>query len=67
MPIITGANIQRFQLVTWRVAIGLEAKGMTRRGRSVTAIVRDHFKMKKGTSRMAVWQRLNEEIAKYEE
>jgi hypothetical protein len=66
MPTITGPNIQRFQLVTWRAAIGLEAKGMTCRGRPRTAIVRDYFKLPKGTSRDKVLERLNEEIAKYD-
>lgn len=65
--VLTGDAITHFQLLAWRGAVKLEALGMTRHGRSATAIVRDHFKMKKGTPRDKVLERLNEEIAKSEQ
>ena len=44
MTMLTDSDdILRFRLKTLRVAIGLEVKGMTRRGRSATQIVRQEF------------------------
>lgn len=49
MTILTGSNIDRFQLVVWKHAIKLEMLGMHRRGRSCLSIVKDAFGLKKST------------------
>jgi hypothetical protein len=57
--IITGPHIHLFQLLAQRSAIRLEAKGYKRRGRSLTAVLKQHYGLR---TRQQVLQRIEEEI-----
>jgi hypothetical protein len=48
-----------------RSAVKLEAAGMKKRGKSATAIVREHFKLPVGTSREVLVERLNKCIEEF--
>lgn len=63
MTTITGAdNIRRFQLVTQRAAVKLEKLGMTRRGPSLTSMLRKQYGMKRNATHDEVIARLNTDI-----
>jgi hypothetical protein len=44
--IITGSDIEKFQLLALKGALSLELKGMKRRGRSALSIVKERFGFK---------------------
>jgi len=50
--LIENPNREVMSLIVWRRALRLEAAGMRRRGRSVTAIVKEHFGVTRGTDRV---------------
>ena len=50
----TPAQIQLFQLVQLKAMIKLEARGMTRRGRSATVVAKELLGLKKSTKREVV-------------
>jgi len=52
MTTITGKDIAVFRVMTLRNALGLEIKGLTRRGRSVYSIVKDEFGFKGGKQKV---------------
>lgn len=59
MTTLTGLAIARFQLMALRSAVKLEAKGMKRRGKSATMIVRQHFGLPTGTTREVLIEKLD--------
>ena len=53
MTTITGEdNIQMARMITLKHALRLELRGMTRRGRSVYAIIKDEFGLKGSKQRV---------------
>jgi hypothetical protein len=54
MMLTTPAQIQLFQLVQLKAMIKLEARGMTRRGRSATVVAKELLGLKKSTKREVV-------------
>lgn len=52
MTVLVGNQIDLFQLLTWKGALKLEILGMSRHGRSVCSIVKDHFSLPKGTNKV---------------
>jgi hypothetical protein len=50
----TPAQIELFQLVQLKAMIKLEARGMTRRGRSATVVAKELLGLKKSTKREVV-------------
>lgn len=63
MSAIQGDAIVRFQLVAQRSAVRLEKLGMTRRGRSVTAMLKEKYGMKRNATHDAVIDRITKDIA----
>lgn len=59
-------HIRILGLKTALRALRLEARGMTRRGRSVTAVYRDYFDLPARCSRATVIKRVEQEIDKLE-
>lgn len=56
-------QIKALQLRTAKRAINLEAMGMTRRGRSLTAMYRDHFGLPARASRQQVIDAIDAKLA----
>jgi len=54
MMLTTPAQIELFQLVQLKAMIKLEARGMTRRGRSATVVAKELLGLKKSTKREVV-------------
>jgi len=54
MMLTTPAQIELFQLVQLKAMIKLEARGMTRRGRSATVVAKELLGLKKSTKRDVV-------------
>jgi hypothetical protein len=67
MTTLTGNALTYFQLVSLKGAVKLEAKGMKRRGKSATMIVRQMFNLPVGTSRDVLVERLEQEIKEFQE
>lgn len=59
---ITGPHIAIAQMMTWKASIGLEAKGMTRRGVSMKTIACQQLGISTRTSHEAVIAQLQEKI-----
>lgn len=55
---ITGPDISRYRMVTLLRALKLEVAGMTRRGRSAGAIIKDEFGLK--GSKAVLYQRFEQ-------
>jgi len=60
--VVTGGHIAVYQLLVWKSAVGLEAKGIKVHRRSVTAMVKRHFGWKGNAS--TILTLLEAEIAK---
>lgn len=67
MTAMTGLAIARFQLVVLKGAVKLESKGMKRRGRSATTIVRQMFNEPASTSRDVLIQKLEAAIQEFDD
>ena len=62
MTVITGPAIQEARLLTLRAMLKLELKGMTRKGRSAYAILKEELKLK--GSKQSVYDQVGEKLFK---
>lgn len=65
MTTLTGNALTYFQLATLKGAVKLEDKGMKRRGKSATMIVRKMFNLPTSTSRAVLIERLEQEMKEF--
>lgn len=63
--VVQGAGVHVARLAALKAGVKLEARGMTRRGKSCTMIVRQMFNLPVGTSRDTLIERLEKEIKEY--
>ena len=61
MTTITGSDIPKYRLLVLRSSLGLELKGMHRRGRSAYSIIKEELSFK--GNRQKVWDQLDKHIA----
>ena len=65
MTTLTGNALTYFQLSSLKGAVKLEDKGMKRRGKSATMIVRQMFGFPVGTARSVLVERLEQEMKEF--